>query len=80
MSVPQALQNPVRSEWRSHSDSAPLDTLGSVETARRGHRNTKHGSHGCSFCVSSFSLGGMETVKGKSDCNLDIQEFGVSSS
>lgn len=40
----------------------------------------RHDSHGCSFCISRFSLGGIETVKGKSDCNLDIQEFGVRNS
>lgn len=34
-------------------------------------------SHGRSFCISPVSLGGIETVMGKSDCNLDIQEFRV---
>lgn len=34
-------------------------------------------SHGRSFCITRVSLGGIETVMGKSDCNLDIQEFGV---
>lgn len=45
-----------------------------------GVQGTETWSRGCSFCISRFSLGGTETVKGKSDWNLDIQEFGVRNS